>query len=319
MRLLKYVTIVVATVAVTLTARSYIVSRIFPPRPAEDRFYEERPRWIQSAKCVEMNAEERAQEQLVVRVLSEFSLHDAMNGVARNHLGYDRYRRENDKSVRLCPFKEFDDTIAKLALEQRVFNGSYFFDQALRLARRLGPRDEKIINGVATTAFSSKAIPSGSVSWDIRPFARVVLAEFGNAAAPWAEQAFQAINTGDPLGTTAAQIAVAAGHPQAAAKVSGLMDDLLLRYPADPIPRSVRNRFYDLAYALAVLGRDAVPHAKPIIRIMERKVESAAPPFGLVALRPRRMCSVLELIGGADAERILASETCNPSIDVFEQ
>ena len=126
------------------------------------------------------------------------------------------------------------------------------------------------------------------------------------------------MSANDALGTSAAAIAVAGGSPEALPTISRLLDAILDSSRKDPIPRQARERFYELAYALAAAGPKAQPYAKPLLRMMERKVESWAPPFGMVALRPRRMCRVLEIIG-LDDELTKAAEACHPKIDVYEQ
>jgi hypothetical protein len=115
------------------------------------------------------------------------------------------------------------------------------------------------------------------------------------------------MNTDDALGTSAAQIAVAAGHPQALSKVAAMLDAILKANRNDPISRSARDRFYELAFALAAVGPDARPYVGPVVQIMGRTVQ------------PRRMCRVLEVIGGAQADQARASKTCHPEVDVYEQ
>jgi hypothetical protein len=174
---------------------------------------------------------------------------------------------------------------------------------------------------VARTAFNNHPIVTQypELRADIRSLARVTLAEFGPAAAPWAVQAFDVMSSTDALGTSAAQIAVAAKHPEALGKVAGLLSAILDDQSKDPIQHAARDRFYELAYALAAAGPEARPHVQSVIRIMGRKVQSWAPPFGMVELAPRRMCRVLELIGGPEADRARVQEVCHPKIDVYEK
>jgi hypothetical protein len=166
---------------------------------------------------------------------------------------------------------------------------------------------------VARTAFHPYAIETEypETKQDIRSFARTTLAGFGGAAASWADMAFQAISADDALGTSAAQVAVAGGHPQALDRVQGLFTDLLAAYSDDPIPLRVRDRLYELAYAIAMGGRAAQTHAGPIHELLGRKVESWAPPFGMLELPPRRMCRVLEYIGGEEARLAVSKPPCD--------
>ncbi|MBM3527533.1 MAG: hypothetical protein FJX62_05545 [Alphaproteobacteria bacterium] len=319
---MKYLGIVLATVLLTLLARAYVPAVVWPKAPIRTPPMEVAPHWLRIASdCDEMNAEERQREELVVQVLRDFRRHATMLVAAKRHLGNDQYRWIDEKTTRrLCLDRRSDDEIAKITLADRTFAGSYLNGDELRLARRLGPRDPKIVEAVAATAFRKFAIINDyGVRHDIRSLARVVLAEFGDVATPWSEQAFEAINTNDALGTTAAQLALAAGHPQALARITALLDDILKDNPKDPIPRLARNRFYELAHALALLGPRAQPHAGAVVQIMSRKVQSWAPPFGMLELSPRRMCRVLQLIGGSEAETILLKEVCRPKVDTWEQ
>ena len=99
------------------------------------------------------------------------------------------------------------------------------------------------------------------------------------------------------MGTGAAQIAVAGGHPQALSNVEALMNQLLLTLPAEkPVPWEKRNRLYEMAQALGYGGQAAKEHIAPLRELMSREVESNATIFGMVALPPRRMCPLLERI-----------------------
>lgn len=320
---MKYIAIILVTVIATIVARPYVSSYFFPPSPRFDQEpIEVVPKWIGGGRpCTPMNEDERAKELRTLDVLREFPRAHVMHIAAERHFGLERYRKIDDRTtLRLCPPADLDEEIATTTLKQGTFNRSHLFTEELNLARRLGPRDPKIVQGTAGTAFNPHPIRADwGAPGDIRNLARVVLAEFGAHAAPWATQAFNAISIDDPYGTTAAQIALAGGHPQAAARIATLLDEILQKHSRDPIPRTARNRFYDLAYALAILGPAAEPHAQPVTRIMSRKVQSWAPPFGMVELAPRRMCRVLELIGGPGTEQTLASAICRPMIDTWEQ
>jgi hypothetical protein len=265
-----------------------------------------------------MNETEWAQSRLVLQVLEEFSVtHDTMHIAAVKHFGRDRYRREGDKEVLVCAPEELHPRLAELMLSRGVFSRGYLHANELRLAAALGPRDQRIVEAVARTAFRPFAIETEypETKRDIRSLARTILAEFGPAAAPWSETAFRAISADDALGTSAAQVAVAGGHPQALDRVHDLFTDVLAAYPDDPIPLRVRDRLYELAYAIAMGGRRAREHAGPIDQLLGRKVESWALPFGMLELPPTRMCRVLERIGGEEARLALAKPPCDSHRD----
>jgi hypothetical protein len=81
-----------------------------------------------------------------------------------------------------------------------------------------------------------------------------------------------------------------------------MMEEILKSIPQDrTIPRNTRNRLYELAYAIYFSGEDAKKHAAPIRELMTRRVQSWAPPFGMVDLYPKRMCEVLKRIEGPDS------------------
>lgn len=119
------------------------------------------------------------------------------------------------------------------------------------------------------------------------------------------------------MGTGAAQIAVAGGHPQALQEVEQLMDQLLADLPPDaPVPWDKRNRLYEMAQALVYGGQAAQEHVSPLKALMNREVESNATIFGMVALPPRRMCPLLSQIlqiPSVDTEYAY----CDPQSDDF--
>ncbi|WP_235005019.1 hypothetical protein, partial [Paraburkholderia terricola] len=67
------------------------------------------------------------------------------------------------------------------------------------------------------------------------------------------------------------------------------MNELLATVPDDkPIPLATRDRLYELSWAIAFSGESAKDHEAPVIRLMGRHVQSAAPPFGVVSLHLSR-------------------------------
>lgn len=99
------------------------------------------------------------------------------------------------------------------------------------------------------------------------------------------------------MGTGAAQIAVSGGNPKALQIVERLMVEKLATLPKEQaVPWDARNRLYEMAYALAYGGAQAREHIAPLQDLMSRKVQSWAPPFGMLELSPRRMCDVLAKI-----------------------
>ena len=147
----------------------------------------------------------------------------------------------------------------------------------------------------------------------------MVLAGLGaQAVKPWTQRALAEMSASDQLGTGAAQIAAASGEPEALAKVERLMADLLAATPrTKAIPRETRNRLYELAYGLGMAGEQAQPYAAPVTDLLSREVESWVPPFGMIALKPARMCAVARQIGGQIAATARTKDFCRAP-KVFE-
>jgi hypothetical protein len=201
-----------------------------------------------------------------------------------------------------------------------AFDMPFLYEAEIALAERLGPRDSRIVDAVAHSAFLEHEIPSNGLRIDLRPYARLALAEFGPAAKPWAQQAVLQLSSDDAMGTGAAQIAVGAGESSSFRRVQELMQRILDETPATaPIPRTSRNRLYELAFALGMAGKDAEPYAGPMVELLNRQVESAAPPFGLISMPPARMCPVALRLGGMAAAATLKKPFCQRVPKAIEQ
>lgn len=201
------------------------------------------------------------------------------------------------KPVVVCDDPEaFQQAQRSMEEHGRLLRGR-LVEYGFALISRLPNPGAALIRKVAESAFSDTRQESEILRRDLRPLARATLAAIEGASTPYAERAFAEISIEDSMGTGAAQIAVAGGHPQALRKVQELMDQLLSALPAEtPIPWDQRNRLYEMAQALAYGGQAAKEHVAPLRELMNRKVESNATIFGMVALPPRRMCPLLEHI-----------------------
>jgi hypothetical protein len=225
----------------------------------------------------------------------------------------------DDKSLP-CPPLALHARVAIAAIKAGVFRRPFLHADAISLAQQLGARDAQIVQAVARTALHDSAIPGDNFKEDLRPYARLVLAEFGSAARQWAEQAMGQVSAESQLGTGAAQVAVAGGAPDALPKVQRLMEQLISATPRDkPIPRLTRNRIYELAFALGMAGEGAQPYAAPLVELLDRKVESWAPPHGMIGSPPARMCPVAERIGGSVAEAARTKHFCVRRPKALEQ
>jgi hypothetical protein len=277
-------------------------------------------RSIVDSKCEAMNEQERSYSALATKIYKETSGPSWIAVGVVKFFGHLQYRHDGKNYLRLCPPVDLIPEVAKVAIARNTFAAQHLFVDEIRLARFIGPRDPAIVRAVARTAFHQYPIYAAppELKEDIRPLARVVLSEFGNAASEWSEKAYSEMGTDNPLQLTATDIAIATGYPGALQRVVGWMNEILKRNP-DMIPRTERNIFYHLAYALAGLGADARDSIGPVLKIMNRKVQSWAPPFGMILLPPRRMCRVLRLIGGQQAEAALQREPCLPELATLEQ
>src|SRR5262249_24040639 len=283
------------------------------------------PLWANPMPCREPNAIEQRQHQLALEVLEVFDA-DWLNPLQRGaiqHFAYPwRQRRgvpTNDKSLP-CPPHALHASVATAAIKAGVFRRPFLYADDISLAQQLGPRDPQIVHAVARSAFYDNIIPDDRFKADLRPYARLVLAEFGLAARKWAEQAMAQVSADNQLGTGAAQVAVAGGASKALPEVQRLMEQLISATPRDkPIPRLTRNRVYELAFALGMAGEEAQRYAMPIVELLDRRVESWAPPYGMLQLPPARMCPVAERIGGSVAKAARTKDFCARRPNTLEQ
>lgn len=283
------------------------------------------PLWAQTTPCRAPTAEERVQDGAALEVLRDFRADQIglLGWRAVEHFSqpWRRFRARVDvQAPRPCLEAELLPAIAEAAVRGGAFDSPTLYDAPIALAEQLGPTHPQIVQSIARTAFADHLVPSDILRTDLRPYARLVLAEFGPAARPYGRQAFAQISARDSMGTGAAQIAVAAGQPEALDRVRQLMNGLLAQTPPDkPIPRLTRNRLYELAFALGMAGPAAEPYSGPLLQLLDRQVQSFAPPFGLLDLPPTRMCPVAKHIGGAVAAAAARRPYCQGELRTLEQ
>lgn len=249
--------------------------------------------------CVEPNERERALVKVAVDALT-FSADEAgfLAIGAEKFLSRGLHRESERKSTRVCDLTEEYDRAAQVIRNSDHFRRGRVVEYQLELIARLpGPRED-LAEVVAASAFSDTVQQSEDFpDRDIRPLARATLAGLGPLARPYANIAFAQITIEDSMGTGAAQVAIAGEHPAALQTAEKLMADKLATLPKDrAVPRDARNRLYEMAYALSFGGVQAKQHLAPLQDLMNRKVQSWAPPFGMIELPPRRMCRVLARI-----------------------
>jgi hypothetical protein len=260
--------------------------------------------WWNDGACVAATGEERERFEMALRVLDVYGNDiNSLSIGAEKFLATAFYRRHGSgaerykNASRVCPPDGLYRRVADVMARHDMWQGrGRLTEYHLELAWRIGEARPEIIEAVASVAFNETPQRSDLFSGkDIRPLARAVLASFGPAAAPYGDQAFAQISAEDAMGTGAAQVAVAAGHARALEKAASLMNGLLAILPEDePVPWDKRNRLYELAHAIAFAGEAGRDHVAPLLALMKRKVQSWAPPFGMIELDPKRMCAVLE-------------------------
>jgi hypothetical protein len=204
------------------------------------------------------------------------------------------------RPVPICPPQDIYGRVSDTLTTSQGLKGR-LEEYQLRMVAKFPHRSEYIVDAVANSAFNEAPQESEFFkNQDIRPLARTVLAGFGKQALKYAAVAYDKMSPDDSLGTGAAQVAAATGYPGALDRIQKMMDDILSSVPDNrAVPWDARNRLYELAYAIYRGGDDAKQHTAPIRSLMKRKVESRAPPFGMVELSPGRMCDVLQRIEGA--------------------
>ena len=201
---------------------------------------------------------------------------------------------------------------AALVLEKRGGFGinRRLFDYELYLAAKFENPGDAIVFDVAQLAFATTPQQINTfVLEDIRPIARSVLGSYGRAASKYADLAFEQIEADTPMGTGAAQVATAGGHPQALQKVVALINELLNSVsPEKTISVYKRNRLYELAWAIAYAGDSGKPYIGEIHKIMNRRVESLAPPLGALVSHPKQLCKIFKYL--RDEEGLNRYEYC---------
>ncbi|MER8693539.1 hypothetical protein NKI77_20005 [Mesorhizobium opportunistum] len=249
--------------------------------------------------CVEPNERERTLVKIAVDALAFSGDEAGLLAIgAQKFLSHGLYRRADRESKRVCDTLPEYERAAQFINDSGHLQRGRLVEYGLELIARLPSPSENLAKVVAASAFNDSVQQSEIFpDRDIRPLARATLAGLGKRAQPYADQAFELISIEDSMGTGAAQIAVAGEHPMALETVERVMADRLATLPRDRVvPRDIRNRLYEMAYALAFGGTQAKQHVAPLRDLMSRKVQSWAPPFGMIELPPRRMCRVLAKI-----------------------
>jgi hypothetical protein len=257
---------------------------------------------LPAATCVLADEREAALLELAVRAV-ELTLAEELSYLesgAERLLASGSYRNAGDKRVAVCVPGAVHERVGAVLNARGALAKGRLVEYNLALAARLPRANARIVEDVAHSAFNDQPQESDAINrLDIRPYARTVLAGFGRNAAPFAELAYLQMGIETPMSTGAAQVAAAAGHPQALARIDALMTQALAGVPAaEPVPRGLYKRLHELSWAIAFAGEAGKAHAPAVHQLMRRRVGSSAPPFGVVDLQPKRLCAVIERIEG---------------------
>lgn len=293
-----------------LPGREAVRASLGPSRPAASAL---------SQECRQPTEIEQRRNRLALEMLKTFRAEDQWSlllAAAVAHFTRPAAAGRDDPPP--CAPRELYDDVAEAAIAAGLFDRKFLTGPEIALARQIGPRDRRIVEAMVRTAFHGERIADSS-SPDRRAEARVVLAEFCASERSFASQAYEQMSADNQAGRAAARIAIACGEPRALPVVSGWMERMLSDTGDRTIDRSTRDSIYDLAYALEMAGDAARPYAGPVVTLLGRKVQSWAPPFGMVELPPARMCAVAERIGGDVAAAAKAKPFCKKEPRTLEQ
>jgi len=219
---------------------------------------------------------------------------------AKKLLGDGLLRALPQGSVRVCTPEAIMVRVGNALTESKGLGVGRLVEYEYALAAQLPNPSAVVIKQVGDAAFndnmqSSEIFPRE----DIRPLARSTLAGFGERASAYRDIATMQMSGDTALGTGAAQVAAATKAPGAARRVVELFREQLLKAPArSAIPLDTRDRLLELAWAIYFSGDPDRTGLAAIKEVMARRVESRAPPFGILEVQPKRFCAVLSRLEG---------------------
>jgi hypothetical protein len=144
---------------------------------------------------------------------------------------------------------------------EKAFRKYRLVEYQLHLASRLPDPNDDIVRAIANSAFNAQPQESQYLArWDIRPLGRAILARhFGSRIREYSQTAYDQISSDNALGTGAAQVAAAAGHPGALDRIANVMDQTIARYPQGgmTMPSERYKRLIELLWSFEVAGPPA--------------------------------------------------------------
>ncbi len=307
--------LIVAFIAISSIA-SYALGRNYKP----DLWLEASlPAHLTHGRCREATAHEVRVFERAVEILETFERGDGYSLVlgATQFLAHGLTRDVGGNGFPVCP---------PAGIYERTFNalntndGLLFgrpVETEMALMHKLQHHPQRLVQQVAMVAFNTQP-EGGEMGFipphDIRPLALSALAASGPEALPWRDQAMNQTNADSALGTGAAQVAVAAGHPEALRRVADLMEVILKAVPEDAaIPEGPMTRLEELAYAISLGGDDARRHVGLIKRAMQHKVRGASMHYGILEVDPVAFCYVLWRIEGKQSPAAGEFKYCRDS------
>lgn len=229
-------------------------------------------------------------------------------------LSRDMVRKIDGESYWVLPPEYVYKEATKILIKNGSLSRGRLTEYGLNLIQKMKPPPTELIKRVELSAFNEHMQESGIFKKrDIRPYSRSVLANISRKGADYSEKAFAEMSSKDSLGTGAAQVAVATGHPAALQLVEDMMWQLLNKNPKPTaISLETTNRLYELSYALYFGGEASRKHLTPLYEFMERKVQFWAFPFHtMVNVTPKRMCRILKLMGNPETNAGKHFEYCD--------
>lgn len=253
--------------------------------------------------CLPYNEEEKAKLDIVLTTLEAFHGEGWMNIGAQKFLARGLYRKDGKYFERVCTPVNYYQKAAAIIDKNNLIHKYHPDRNTIRLINKLSYVNSDALRMLEGIGLGDVPLYTDVLHQDLRPYILYTLAGKTEKGAPYAQRAFVKMSYSNAIGTGAAQVAVAGGHPEALERVEEMMNEILEQYNIDDtIPYNIKFRLYELAYAIYFGGEKAHDHMTPIYLLMKHKVQSHALQFGLVDLNPTRMCDLLKLMGNPEKQ-----------------
>lgn len=252
---------------------------------------------LKGQECSPMNEQEYAQANETVKILEVFPEISGMHVAAMKYFGSPQFRKSNDhekKSDILCIPDKIKSAVKNQIIAEKNPKGEIADPDYTRIVFMLDDGDENLLNIIENTAFYKEGISTST--GDMRPLARLVLSKYKTSSSKWEKQALMEISDRNKLGTSSAAVAASAGNEEALKKIAQLIDTMIFRSGGDAIKYHRTESLYELVVAMSLGKENAKPYVDTLIRLLNHKIEHAAPPFGIIPITPIYVCTALEKI-----------------------